>query len=126
MQWLMLQQDAPDDFVIATGEQHSVREFVTIAARELGIEMRWEGRGVDERGYANATGKRIVAVDPRYFRPTEVDTLLGNPAKAGRQLSWAPKISFAELVSEMVAADLRAAERDILTEQKGYKVFSHH
>jgi GDPmannose 4,6-dehydratase len=102
MQWLMLQQDQPDDFVIATGEQHSVREFVQIAADTLGMEINWQGSGVGEKGVENKTGKTIVAVDPRYFRPTEVETLLGNPAKAREQIGWAPEVTFSELVAEMV------------------------
>jgi len=103
-----------------------VREFATIAAREIGIEIQGEGQGVDEKGYDNATGKRIVAVDSRYFHPTEVDTLLGNPSKAKQRLPWAPKISFTELISEMVAADLCDAKRDILIKQEGYKAFNYH
>ena len=102
MQWLMLQQDQPDDFVIAKGEQHSVREFVQIAADTLGMEINWQGSGVGEKGVENKTGKTIVAVDPRYFRPTEVETLLGNPAKAREQIGWAPEVTFSELVAEMV------------------------
>lgn len=111
MQWLMLQQDRADDFVIATGVQHSVREFVNIAARTLGMSIEWRGAGIEERGY-NERGKCIVAVDARYFRPTEVETLLGDPSKAKRNLGWEPKISFLEMVSEMVQADLAAAERE--------------
>jgi len=99
MQWLMLQQDQPDDFVIATGVQYTVRDFVEAAARELGISLRWEGAGVDEKGYDKQTGKMIVAVDPRYFRPTEVETLLSDPSKAKEKLGWEPKISFGELVA---------------------------
>ena len=112
MQWMMLQQDAPDDFVIATGEQHSVREFAEIAAREVGIDIEWSGSGVDEIGTDAKSGNVIVRVDPRYFRPTEVETLLGDASKAHRLLGWKPKISFAELVSEMAAADLEAARKD--------------
>jgi len=125
MQWLMLQQDAPDDFAIATGEQHSVRDFVDAAARELGIMVRWEGQGVDEKGY-DESGNCIVAVDPRYFRPTEVETLLGDPSKAKSQLGWTPRISFKELVSEMVREDLKIAERDELVKDHGYKAFNYH
>jgi GDPmannose 4,6-dehydratase len=124
MQWLMLQQDEPDDFVIATGEQHSVREFVAVAAREVGMDMRWEGEGVDEKGYDRLTGKRIVEVDPRYFRPTEVETLLGDASKAKAKLGWSPEISFAELVREMMREDLRGAERDDMCRREGYQVFS--
>jgi GDPmannose 4,6-dehydratase len=122
MQWLMLQQDKPEDFVIATGEQYSVREFVEIAAKELGMEVRWEGEGVDEKGY-NANGECIVAVDPRYFRPTEVETLLGDPTKAKEKLGWTPRTTFAELVQEMVQEDLRIAERDELTKKHGFSAF---
>ncbi len=125
MQWLMLQQDKPEDFVIATGVQYSVRDFVNAAAQELGIKIRWEGKGVDEKGY-NETGKCVVAVDPRYFRPAEVETLLGDPTKAREKLGWVPKVSFNELVSEMVREDLKSAERDELVKKHGYKAFDHH
>ena len=121
----MLQQDQPEDFVIATGEQYSVRDFVDAAARELGMDIRWEGQGVDEKGY-DAHGQCIVAVDPRYFRPTEVETLLGDPTKAKKKLGWTPKISFAELVAEMVREDLKAAERDELVKKHGYKAMDYH
>ena len=113
MMWLMLQQDKPEDFVIATGQQESVREFVNLAAAELGIKIRWEGHGVDEKGYDVATGKCIVAVDPRYFRPTEVETLLGDATKAREKLKWTPKIPFKQLVKEMVAADMIVAESEL-------------
>lgn len=126
MQWLMLQQESPEDFVIATGEQRSVREFVEAAATELGVRIRWEGHGVDEMGIDMATGKQIVAVDPRYFRPTEVETLLGDATKAKNKLGWTPRISFAELVSEMVREDLAVAERDELCRSEGYRVLQHH
>jgi GDPmannose 4,6-dehydratase len=122
MQWLMLQQDKPEDFVIATGVQYSVRDFVNAAADELGIHVRWEGKGVDEKGY-NADGKCIVAVDPRYFRPTEVETLLGDPTKAREKLGWTPKTTFKELVAEMVREDLKSSERDELVKKHGYKAF---
>ena len=125
MQWLMLQQDQAEDFVIATGEQHSVREFVEIAARHLGIAVRWEGNGVDEKGY-DANGRCIVAVDPRYFRPTEVETLLGDASKARTKLGWQPRISFASLVEEMVTADLSIAKRDHLVEQHGFRINRYH
>ncbi len=121
MQWLMLQQDAPEDFVIATGEQHSVRDFVDVAAHEVGIAMRWEGEGVDERGFDSATGQCIVAVDPRYFRPTEVETLLGDATKAREKLGWAPEIGFTDLVREMMREDLKVAERDALCLREGYQ-----
>lgn len=123
MQWLMLQQDVAEDYVIATGEQHSVREFVELAAREIGIEIRWEGSGVDEKGYDLASNKCIVAVDPRYFRPAEVETLLGDPSKAKAKLGWVPTTTFAELVKEMMREDMRDAERDQLVESHGYKYF---
>ncbi len=136
--WLMLQQPEPEDYVIATGVQYSVRDFVNAAANELGMKIRWEGSGVDEKGYwtplslaggggAGGEGERlIVAVDPRYFRPTEVETLLGDASKARAKLGWAPKISFAELVAEMVREDLKAAERDELVKRHGYKAMDYH
>jgi GDPmannose 4,6-dehydratase len=126
MQWLMLQQDEPEDFVIATGEQHSVREFVDLAAAELGIQVRWEGEGVDEQGYDAATGSCIVSVDPRYFRPTEVETLLGDPSKAKAKLGWQPEIGFADLVREMVREDLKEAERDALCRREGFSTLRRH
>jgi len=125
MQWLMLQQDKPDDYVIATGEQHSVREFVDLCAKELGIAVKWEGKGVDEKGINPANGKTIVAVDPGYFRPTEVETLLGDPSKAKKNLGWEPRISFHELVKEMVQTDLEEAKKDELCERAGFQVFNH-
>jgi GDPmannose 4,6-dehydratase len=121
MQWLMLQQDKPDDFVIATGIQYSVREFVDAAAKELGITLRWSGEGVGEIG-TDSRGKIIVRVDSRYFRPTEVETLLGDPSKARNKLGWSPKTSFEELVSEMARADLELAEKDELVKRHGYDV----
>jgi len=141
MQWLMLQQEKPEDFVIATGVQYSVRDFVNAAARELGMSIRWEGKGVDEKGFLirsstfkgevgrvmGAEGERcIVAVDPRYFRPTEVETLLGDASKARNKLGWTPKITFEELVSEMVREDLKSAERDELVKKHGYKAMDYH
>ena len=127
MQWLMLQQDHAEDFVIATGVQYSVRDFVEAAAKELGITVRWEGHGVDEKGYWSAEGgdKLIVAVDPRYFRPTEVETLLGDASKAKTKLGWTPQTSFGELVREMVQADLSAAQRDELIKSHGYKAMDY-
>jgi GDPmannose 4,6-dehydratase len=121
MQWLMLQQDAPEDYVIASGEQHSVREFVEVSAREVGIDVRWDGAGVEEKGFDSTTGKCIVAVDPRYFRPTEVETLLGDPSKAREQLGWTPETSFEDLVREMMREDLKEAERDALCRREGYQ-----
>ncbi|HEX8062974.1 MAG TPA: GDP-mannose 4,6-dehydratase [Allosphingosinicella sp.] len=125
MQWLMLQQDEPEDYVIATGVQYSVRDFVAAAAAELGIQVRWEGEGVDEKGY-DQNGRCIVSVDPRYFRPTEVETLLGDASKARAKLGWTPKISFEELVSEMIREDLRSAERDELVKKHGFDVNNFH
>ncbi len=126
MQWLMLQQENPEDYVIATGEQHSVREFVETAAKEIGIQIRWEGSDAEEKGYDVGTGKCIVAVDPRYFRPAEVETLLGDPAKAKQKLGWTPKTSFGELVAEMMREDMKGAQRDELVKQHGFKYFNHH
>jgi GDPmannose 4,6-dehydratase len=131
-QWLMLQQDAPEDYVIATGRQHAVREFVEHAARALGVELAWQGEGVHERGIAAAVsgvnapgivpGQSIVAVDPQYFRPTEVETLLGDPGKARRRLGWEPRTSFEAMVQEMVACDLETARRHRLLAAHGYNV----
>ena len=125
MQWLMLQQEQPEDYVIATGKQYSVRQFVDAAAAELGIQVTWKGKDAGEKGY-DQTGRCIVAVDPRYFRPTEVDTLLGDATKAREKLGWVPKISFEELVTEMVREDLRSAERDALVKSHGHKAFDRH
>ena len=126
MQWLMLQQDEPDDFCIATGVQYSVRDFVNYAYDYLGKSIRWEGEGVDEKGYDSETGDCIVAVDPRYFRPTEVETLLGDPSKAKEKLGWVPKITLQEMVQEMMAADLEHAKRDELVKKHGFKAFDYH
>jgi len=125
-QWLMLQQPSPDDFVIATGQQRSVRDFATMAASKLGIELVWRGSGLEETGVERGSGRVLVRVDPRYFRPAEVDSLLGDASKARRQLGWEPSISFEELVGEMVEADLELARRDALVKRKGFKVFSRH
>ena len=124
MQWLMLQQESPEDFVIATGVQYSVRDFVNAAAAELGFQIRWAGTGVEEKGY-DSNGKIIVAVDSRYFRPTEVETLLGDASKAKTKLGWTPRTTFEELVQEMVREDLRATERDELVKRHGYKVMDY-
>jgi GDPmannose 4,6-dehydratase len=124
MQWLMLQQENPEDFVIATGVQYSVRDFVNAAAKELGMEILWKGEGVNEIG--SFDGKDIVKVDPRYFRPTEVETLLGDPSNAKAKLGWTPKISFEELVAEMVREDLKSAERDELIKRHGYTPMDYH
>lgn len=143
MQWLMLQQEKPQDFVIATGVQHSVRDFVSIAAAELGIQLTWQGTGVEVIGIIQALttpqsaapnpqapalkpGDIIVRVDPRYFRPTEVETLLGDPSKARNELGWTPKITFSELVKEMVQADFAEAQKDALCRHEGFKTFNHH
>jgi GDPmannose 4,6-dehydratase len=123
--WLMLQQPEPEDFVIATGQQHSVRDFVNAAAEELGLRIRWDGHGVSEKGY-DEQGRCIVAVDPRYFRPTEVDSLLGDATKARTRLGWVPKIGFRELVAEMVREDLKSAERDELVKKHGYSAYDYH
>lgn len=125
MQWLMLQQEKAEDYVIATGMQHSVREFVAIAAAELGMSITWQGKGPDEVGIEEKSGRTVVRIDPRYFRPTEVETLLGDPSKAKEQLGWEPRISFTELVQEMVIEDLKTAERDQLIRQKGYKAYNY-
>ena len=124
MQWLMLQQEVPEDFVIATGIQSSVRDFVDAAADELGMAIEWQGNGVDETG--SLEGRVIVRVDPRYFRPAEVETLLGDASKARSKLDWTPKISFEELVAEMVREDLKSAERDEVVKKHGYPVHSYH
>ncbi|HNI66025.1 MAG TPA: GDP-mannose 4,6-dehydratase, partial [Pseudomonadales bacterium] len=140
MQWLMLQQTQPQDYVIATGEQHSVREFITRACALLGIDIEWRGSGVDEVAVVTANralseadaalgpkpGTVIVRVDPRYFRPTEVDTLLGDPTKAREQLGWVPRTSFAELVDEMVSSDFELAKKDRVIEQAGYRSFRYY
>ncbi|MBF0256508.1 MAG: GDP-mannose 4,6-dehydratase [Gammaproteobacteria bacterium] len=124
MQWLMLQQEKPEDFVIATGVQYSVRDFVDAAAKELGLNISWSGEGVNEVG--RLEGKEVVKVDPRYFRPTEVETLLGDPSKAKQKLGWTPRISFQQLVAEMVGEDLKAAERDELIKRHGYTPMDYH
>jgi GDPmannose 4,6-dehydratase len=121
MQWLMLQQKEPEDYVIATGQQYAVRDFVKVAAEELGLELTWQGSGVDEKAL-DRRGRCIVAVDPHYFRPAEVENLLGDAGKARAKLGWSPKTTFRELVAEMAAADLKIAERDLLVHESGYKV----
>lgn len=126
MQWLMLQQEEPDDFCIATGVQYSVRQFVEIACEELGLQIRWEGDEIEEKGIDVSTGKVIVAVDSRYFRPTEVETLLGDPTKAKEKLGWVPTTTFEEMVKEMVVADLRDAEKDQLCQREGFTTFNYH
>jgi GDPmannose 4,6-dehydratase len=148
VQWLMLQQEEPDDFVIATGVQYSVRDFINAAADELEMKIRWEGRGLEEVGYLISSSplagedhklsplplgegqgegeKPIVRVDPRYFRPTEVETLLGDPTKARQKLGWTPRITFQELVAEMVREDFKTANRDELVKKHGYTVYCHN
>ncbi len=133
MQWLMLQQDEPEDFCIATGVQYSVRDFVNAAAKELGIRLRWQGKGIAEQGIIVEAGKSdlkvgqvVVQVDPRYFRPTEVETLLGDPTKAKEKLGWVPKITLEEMVAEMVREDLSIAQRDDLCRKEGFKTFDYH
>jgi GDPmannose 4,6-dehydratase len=125
MLWLMLQQEAAEVFVIATGVQHSVREFVNVAAAELGLTIDWQGEGLDEIGIEKKSGRTIVRVDPRYFRPTEVETLLGDPSKAKQELGWEPEITFEQLVQEMIVEDLKLAERDQIVSQKGYKAYNY-
>ena len=126
MQWLMLQQESPEDYVIATGKQYSVRDFVTVAAQELDMEIRWQGEGVEEKGFLPNQEAPIIQVDARYFRPTEVETLLGDPSKARKKLGWVPKISFEELVREMVQEDLKLTKRDALVRKEGYQAFDYH
>ncbi|HVS25314.1 MAG TPA: GDP-mannose 4,6-dehydratase, partial [Gammaproteobacteria bacterium] len=121
-QWLMLQQPQPEDYVIASGTQHSVREFVTLAAKLLGIELGWRGKELDEHAIDKATGRTLVRIDPRYFRPTEVDALLGDASKARRQLGWHAEIGFTALVQEMIDADRKLAERDALIAREGFSV----
>jgi len=120
--WLMLQQEEPDDYVIATGEQYSVREFIAAASGELGMDIEWRGKGLDEVGVDRSSGKEIIAVDPRYFRPTEVETLLGDPSKAREKLGWIARTPFSQLVKEMVAADLESTKRSALLAEAGYEV----
>lgn len=124
MQWLMLQQEVPEDFVIATGVQYSVRDFVNAAAKELDMQISWQGAGIEEKGYWQ--GNCIVQVDARYFRPTEVETLLGDPSKAKQKLGWVPKITFHELVAEMVREDYKSAQRDELIKEHGYRAMDYH
>lgn len=125
MQWLMLQQEAAEDYVIATGQQHTVREFVEMAAAKLSMIIEWRGQGVDEKGIDSKTGSVIVTIDPRYFRPTEVETLLGDATKARDQLGWEPEISFEDLVEEMVKEDLKIVERDKLCLDQGFTVYNN-
>ena len=126
LMWLMLQQEQPKDYVIATGIQNSVRDFVDIAGREVGLDIRWEGTGAEEKGYDRNTGKCIVAVDKRYYRPTEVEALLGDASLAREALGWEPKTSFEEMVAEMVAQDLKEASRDLLCSKEGFSVKNYY
>ena len=126
MQWLMLQQDEPDDFCIATGIQYSVRDFVNLAWAQLGRKIRWEGEGVNEKGYDEDSGELVVAVDPRYFRPTEVETLLGDATKAREKLGWSPRITLEEMIEEMMKNDLALAKRDALVKKHGYIAYDYH
>ena len=126
MQWLMLQQEKPDDFCIATGVQYSVRDFVDFAYEHLGKKINWDGDGKDEKGYDSVSGDLVVAVDPRYFRPTEVETLLGDPTKAKTLLGWEPKITLQEMVHEMMESDLQAAKRDALVKRHGFKAYDYN
>jgi GDPmannose 4,6-dehydratase len=125
-QWLILQQDQPEDFVIATGKQYSVRDFVNAAFKEVGVAVRWEGGGVDEKGYNAESGALLVEVDTRYFRPTEVETLLGDPSKAKEKLGWVAKTPLDDMVAEMVRDDLRIAERDEMCKREGFQVYNYN
>ncbi|MCD6296964.1 MAG: GDP-mannose 4,6-dehydratase [Deltaproteobacteria bacterium] len=122
--WLILQQDIPDDYVIATGESHSVREFVERAFSEVGISIVWEGSGIKERGKDSETGRTLLEVDPGYFRPTEVDSLLGDPSRARLNLGWEPSVTFDDLVKIMVKEDLKQAEMDQLCDNAGFRTFT--
>ena len=125
MQWLMLQQDEPEDFVIATGIQYSIKELIEIAARQLNISVRWQGEGADEKGIEEKTGQVIVAVDPEYYRPTEVNELLGDAGKAREKLGWEPEITFEEMIAEMIEADMEEAQKDYLCLQEGFQTYNH-
>lgn len=123
--WLMLQQDEAEDFIVATGETHSVREFVEQAFQEIGITLVWQGEGLDEKGCDAYTGDVLVEIDPRYFRPTEVDFLLGDPTKAKEKLGWQPKVTFRDLVKIMVHEDLKDAEKDHLIKKEGFRPYNN-
>jgi GDPmannose 4,6-dehydratase len=125
-QWLMLQQDTAEDFVIATGKQFAVRDFVVAAGALLDMKIEWKGKGVEEVGIDTRSGRTLVRVDPRYFRPTEVETLLGDPTKASQKLGWTAEVSFSQLVAEMVESDLDLAKRDALVAKEGYKIYNYH
>jgi GDPmannose 4,6-dehydratase len=126
MQWLMLQQDEPEDYCISTGIQYSVRDFVNAAFKEVGIGLQWEGEGINEKGLEETSGRVLVEVDPRYFRPTEVETLLGDSTKAQEKLGWKPEISLDEMVAEMVREDLKISERDEMCKREGFKTFDYN
>lgn len=126
MQWLMLQQEYPEDFVIATGKQFTVRHFINLAATALGMQLQWKGDGSEEKAYDLSSGNCIVKVDPRYFRPAEVESLLGDASKAHKKLGWKPKITFEEMVNEMIQEDLKSAERDALVKKNGFPVYDYH
>ncbi len=126
MQWMMLQQEKPDDFCISTGTQYSVRDFIEISCEELDIEIQWRGKGLEEKGIEIESGRVIIAVDPRYFRPTEVETLLGDSSKARDVLGWIPKISFKEMVKEMILSDFQEAKKDSLCKKAGFSIYNHH
>jgi len=126
LMWLMLQQDEPDDYVIATGVTTTVREFVTMAFTEAGMKIRWEGNGIDEKGIEEVSGKVLVEIDPRYFRPAEVELLIGDPAKAREKLGWKPKVQLPELVRMMVESDIRIAEKEAHLKEHGYQVKNYY
>ncbi|MGE5558756.1 MAG: GDP-mannose 4,6-dehydratase [Bacillota bacterium] len=123
--WLILQQEQPDDYVVATGESHSVREFAELAFAETGVELVWKGKGIDEKGYNKSTGETLIEIDAKYFRPTEVDYLLGDASKAGKILGWKPKTTFTELVKMMVREDAILAQKDLYCRKKGFKIAGH-
>ena len=124
--WLMLQQDKAEDYVLASGETHPVREFVTLAFKEVGIDVEWKGEGINEQGYDKATGKTLVEVDSAYFRPTEVDLLHGDASKAKKELGWEPVYTFQELVTEMVKSDMELFQKDKYLKEGGHKTFNYH
>ena len=126
LMWLMLKQTEADDYVVATGIQYSVRDFIKTAAKELEIDIQWQGQGLNEKGINKESGKQIIAVDPRYFRPTEVESLLGDASKAKEKLGWYPKTSFKELVTEMVDEDLKVAQKDALVKKEGFQTYNYH
>jgi GDPmannose 4,6-dehydratase len=124
--WMMLQKDVADDYVLATGKTYSVRHFIDLAFAEVGIKMEWKGEGVNEKGINSADGKVLVEIDEKYFRPTEVELLIGDPTKAHRELGWKHKVELPELVSEMVKADVMLFERDKLLSEGGHKIMNYH